>query len=257
MKTSLFIITLIALVSCKESSVEETHSKKEVPTGIMEQKEFVHPDGSVCHAQSPINILSFTDNVTDTHNITFHFNDKINAVENLGHTIQLDVQEGSTLIVDGETFDFKQMHFHTPSEHLVDGVTYPMEMHMVHTLKGQKEGETPEYLVIGVLFKMGKQSAFIDEFISAIPKEAHMKNDVKPGEIKVADLISEKPEEVLDHYYHYKGSLTTPPYTESVRWYVSKHIYEGSPEQIKRILKIEEANARQIQSLNDRKLESH
>lgn len=257
MKIVLFTVCLMVFVSCKEQLAEETHAKRDVPTGIKEQKEFVHPDGSICHAQSPINILSFTDNARDTHNITFHFNDRINAVENLGHTIQLDVQEGSTLEVDGEVFDFKQMHFHTPSEHLLDGVTYPMEMHMVHTLQGQKEGETPQYLVIGVLFKMGEQSIFIDEFIESIPSEAHSKKEVMTGAIKVADLISEKPEEVLDSYYHYKGSLTTPPYTESVRWYVSKHIYEGSPEQIKQILKIEGANARQIQSLNDRTLESN
>ena len=149
------------------------------------------------------------------------------------------------------------MHFHTPSEHLIDGVTFPMEMHMVHTLQGQKEGEETEYLVIGILFKMGKESPFINEFLGSIPEEAHMKKEVPAGVIKVADLISEKPENVLDHYYHYRGSLTTPPYTESVRWYVSKHIFEGSPEQIKTILAIEGPNARQVQGLNDRELESN
>jgi len=270
MKFTTVLFSAIMLLACAETehkseegqqkehrSTEEPHSEETVATGFVEQKEFIHEDGSICKAQSPINILSFTDNTRGMHNITFHFNDKIKAVENLGHTVQLDVSQGSTVTIDGETFDFKQMHFHTPSEHLIDGVTYPMEMHMVHTLQGQKEGEETEYLVIGVLFKMGEQSAFIDEFIGAIPKEAHTKNEVVTGVVKVADLISEKPEDVLDSYYHYMGSLTTPPYTESVRWYVSKHIFEGSPEQIKTILAIEGANARQIQGLNDRELESN
>lgn len=257
MKSYVGILCFLALGSCKEPTIEETHAKEKSSTGIVEQKQFVHPDGAICHAQSPINIISLTDSTEDRHTITFHFNDKINAVKNLGHTIQLEVLEGSTITVDGETFEFKQMHFHTPSEHLLDVVTYPMEMHMVHTLKGQEEGQTPQYLVIGVLFKMGKESAFIDEFINTIPEEEHTKKQIMVGEIKVSDLISEKPEQVLDSYYHYMGSLTTPPYTESVRWYVSKHIYEGSPEQIQKILQIEGANARQVQSLNDRTLESH
>ena len=128
---------------------------------------------------------------------------------------------------------------------------------MVNTKQTNKEEETPQYLVIGVLFKMGEKSTFIDEFINTIPKESHSKKEVTPGQILISDLVKEKPSHILDNYYHYKGSLTTPPYTESVRWYISKHIFEASPKQIQTILKIEGANARQIQSLNDRKLESN
>lgn len=264
MKSYHIALFVLLFIACKEEANpdqnghhEETTHEDNQTAGLIEQEEYVHPDGTICKAQSPVNILSFTDNPKGIHNITFNYRDAINAVENLGHTVQLDVQSGSTLTIDGETFDFKQMHFHTPSEHLIDGVTYPMEMHMVHTLQGQKEGETPQYLVIGVLFKMGKESTFINEFINAIPKEAHEKKEVSAGKILVADLISERPENVLDSYYHYMGSLTTPPYTESVRWYLSKHVFEGSPEQIKAILTIEGANARQVQDLNERTLESN
>jgi len=51
-------------------------------------------------------------------------------------------------------------------------------------------------------------------------------------------------------------SLTTPPYTETVNWYVGKHIYEASPEQIAAIRKIEGENARDVQELNKRKVEN-
>ncbi|NER13214.1 carbonic anhydrase family protein [Leptobacterium flavescens] len=243
----------------KETEKEKTEhqSTEKEPAAILEEGSYVHPDGTICHAQSPINILSFNADSQGMHNITFNFKDEINAVENLGHTVQLDFKEGSTITVDGETFNFRQLHFHTPSEHLIDGVTYPMEMHMVNTLQDQKEGETPQFLVIGALFKMGKESKFISEFINSIPEEEHEKTEVIPGQILVGDLFSERPEDVLDSYYHYMGSLTTPPYTESVRWYVSKHIFEASPQQIKRILEIEGANARHVQSLNDRTLESN
>jgi carbonic anhydrase len=55
--------------------------------------------------------------------------------------------------------------------------------------------------------------------------------------------------------YFYKGSLTTPPYTESVHWYIDKHIYEASPEQIKTIEKFEGHNARKVQEIHERTIE--
>ncbi|MFT5890517.1 MAG: carbonic anhydrase [Dokdonia sp.] len=267
MKIVLILSVVILFYSCKENHNPEESDSHTVEThqestshNLIEANSYQHPDGTICHAQSPINILSFSNNSKGMHNITFNFKDEINAIENLGHTIQLDFKKGSTVTVDDEVFQFKQLHFHTPSEHLLDGVRYPMEMHMVNTLQGQKEGETPQFLVISILFKMGKESMFIDEFINTIPNTIPNADDTKEietGKVLIKDLISEKPEEILDSYYHYIGSLTTPPYTESVRWYVSKHIFEASPDQIKKILDIEGENARQVQSLNDRELESN
>jgi len=262
MRALVFLFLSLFASSCNQvTDQKDTHTNasanESVKAQIEEEQGFKHSDGTICHAQSPINILSFKENGDAMHNITFNFKDEIDAVENKGHTVQLDFKEGSTITIDNETFDFRQLHFHTSSEHLIDGIQYPMEMHIVNTLQGQKAGETPQYLVIGALFKMGANSLFIDEFINSIPDEAHQKKAVMTGEISMKNLISERPEEVLDSYYHYKGSLTTPPYTESVRWYVSKRIFEASPSQIKRILDIEGANARQVQSLNDRELESN
>jgi carbonic anhydrase len=204
--------------------------------------------------QSPINILS-DEAATSRHNITLNFNGDINMVENLGHTIQLDLEPGNTITIDERTFDFKQMHFHTPSEHLIDGITYPMEMHVVNTLKDQPKGETTEYLVMAFLIKMGEKNAFIANFIDQIPKEEGEVGEIDLNVLKdsrmstVANLINE-----LHSCYHYKGSLTTPPYTESVSWYVMKRIFEASPEQIKRINEIEGDNARHIQKKYERKI---
>jgi carbonic anhydrase len=51
------------------------------------------------------------------------------------------------------------------------------------------------------------------------------------------------------NFYHYQGSLTTPPYTETVQWFVFKPINTASPEQIKTISTIEGNNARHIQGI--------
>ena len=207
------------------------------------------------HSQSPINILS-KQTVEGKHNITFNFKDEINKIENLGHTVQLDFAPGSTVMHDGKTYEFKQMHFHTPSEHMIDGVTYPMEMHIVNERVDTKEGEPKEYLVIAGLFKMGQESTFINEFIDAIPLEKHTEREIEPGVVRLNDLLHGSPAEQVAHCYHYEGSLTTHPYTESVHWFVSKHIFETSPEQIKRINLIEGDNARHVQALYGREVTS-
>lgn len=255
LKTYLSLLLVTILCSCNQGK-EEKSGHEDEKAAIEEDLSFVHEDGTICHAQSPINILSFKDTTGLAHNITLNFKDEVNEVENLGHTVQIDFKPGSTITVDDETFDFVQAHFHTPSEHLVDGVTYPMEMHVVNTLQGQAENEEKEYLVIGFLFKMGKENPFIQEVLDAVPEDEDESKKVGLGEVKVTDLLMESDERPLSHYYHYKGSLTTPPYSETVRWYVTRNIYEASPEQIKSILQIEGANARHIQALNERTIEA-
>ncbi|MCF1750028.1 carbonic anhydrase family protein [Mariniradius sediminis] len=202
--------------------------------------------------QSPINIQSASTGEEGKHLITLDFKDEINKVENLGHTVQLDFAEGSTITVDDTTFNFKQFHFHTPSEHQIDGITYPMEMHIVNLLPNEDKNAVPQYLVIGILFKEGKESKFINDFLAAIPKQEHETAELKPGTVKIADLVGTIPTTALGHYYHYKGSLTTPPYTESVRWYIAKHVYEASSAQIEAINKVEGNNARHVQALYGR-----
>jgi len=204
--------------------------------------------------QSPINIFTKSTKEENEQQFVVHFQDEITAVENLGHTIQLDFKQGSTISVGGVTYTFKQMHFHTPSEHLIDGITFPMELHIV---SATENSASPHYLVIAILFKMGEESKFINEFLSSIPDHEHSKTDTKVGSIRFTDLLSLSPTGDLGHHYHYKGSLTTPPYTESVNWFVLKQIFEASPEQIKVINKLEGDNARHIKDKNNRLVEDN
>jgi carbonic anhydrase len=75
--------------------------------------------------QSPVNILTDSAVRDNDPDIQIKFNNTVNAVENLGHTVQLDFKEGSTALAGGKTYSSKQFHFHTPSEHLIDGMTSP------------------------------------------------------------------------------------------------------------------------------------
>lgn len=259
------VLAAIIFAACNQPAHQEDNSKTNADSIPManevkatapdaqekRQQGYILPGLEHGFEQSPININS-TVNDAGKHNVTIYFNDEINKIENLGHTIQLDFKEGSTITQDDTTYHFKQCHFHTPSEHLIDGMTFPMEMHIVNIMPDQNKEAIPQYLVVGVLFKEGKENKFIADFINAIPKEAHETTDIKPGTVKLADLFGSVAKNIKGHYYYYRGSLTTPPYTESVRWYITKHIFEASASQIETIHKMEGNNARHVQALYGR-----
>jgi len=208
-------------------------------------------------SQSPINILSDS-TLTDTNQqVSIKYGTDITEIENLGHTIQLDFKAGNDFTVGGKTFTSRQFHFHTPSEHLIDGLTYPMEVHIVNILKDSDTTKSPQYLVVAFLFKMGKENQFLKEFLNKIPEEER-NSSLPDGKVKFGDLFSQISNKVISGgYYSYKGSLTTPPYSESVTWIVNKYILEASPEQILTIEKLEGENARYLQALHARKVLNH
>jgi len=206
--------------------------------------------------QSPINILTYNLEDAGEHQIEVKSvrEDVATGVVNKGHTIELEFEPGTEVLFDGNSYDFIQAHFHTPSEHQIDGMTFPMEMHFVciHEESGQ---ERPDYLVIAAFFKMGKENKFIDGFLDRIPNHQNDTISLKGKPVFVGDLIGDiNPDR---KYYYYKGSLTTPPYTETVNWLILREIIQASPEQIKIINDLEGNNARHVQASFGRSVESN
>jgi carbonic anhydrase len=206
--------------------------------------------------QSPINILTSTLQDADEHEIeatTIH-DDKVTAIVNKGHTIELEFEPGMEALFDGKNYEFKQAHFHTPSEHQVDGMTFPMEMHFV-CLHKELDQEKPEYLVVAAFFKMGKENKFMSRFIEKIPKQENDTVSIADDPVYIDDLIGDiNPDR---KYYYYKGSLTTSPYTESVNWLILRDVIQASPEQIKIINDLEGNNARHVQAMFGREIEAN
>ena len=187
-------------------------------------------------SQSPINIVT-SRSVAGKHKVKFNYKASNEHVDNLGHTVKVTYDAGSSLEYDGTRYDLVQFHFHTPSEHLLDGVTYPMEMHLVHA-----EHDHPEHLlVVGVLFKEGRGHALLDRLVADVPAHAGEHAD-KDTQLNASSILARG-----DGYYHYDGSLTTPPYSETVTWLVLDQPHEASAEQIEAMNKIEGNNARHIQ----------
>lgn len=236
---------LVGLTTCTLQSFaqeEAHHAGNALETGLAYIAE--EHNGN---AQSPINILS-GETVEGHHDLTLHYQPSGQHISNLGHTVEAFYEPGSTVEFDGQVYELQQFHFHTPSEHLVDGITYPMEMHMVHTLRGNPE----KYLVIGVLFREGRENGTLNAVLSAVPEHAGETRDVPGAIISASDIL-----DFSGHYFHYEGSLTTPPYTETVTWLVMKDIHEASPGQIDRMNTLEGNNARHIQDLHARPIDAN
>lgn len=195
-------------------------------------------------AQSPINILSSLVE-PGAHDIELHYQASQEHIVNTGHTIEADFDAGSYMEYDGQVYNLKQLHFHTPSEHQIDGLTYPLELHMVHTLAS----DPGKYLVIGVFFKDGAANDFIEDVLAHAPREAGAHYDGNM-QISASEVVAAE-----QGYYHYEGSLTTPPYTETVTWLVMKDIHTADSAQIQALNVLEGNNARHIQNLHARHVE--
>jgi carbonic anhydrase len=101
--------------------------------------------------------------------------------------------------------------------------------------------------VIGLLIKQGKENAALRPVFANMPVAAGPVHSVEGLAINVADLLPAK-----RGYYHFEGSLTTPPCSEGVSWYVLSTPVEASAAQIKAFQKLYKHNARPVQPLNDR-----
>ncbi|MDU4698169.1 MAG: carbonic anhydrase family protein [Paenibacillus sp.] len=162
-------------------------------------------------------------------------------VENNGHSIQVGLR--GTAEIDDREFSVSQVHFHSPSEHTLDGKHFPLEGHFVHLAQNGR------IAVIGVMFTVGNHNDAFQQILDAaklLPKE---QGGVKIDHLKLTRLLPHP-----FSYYHYLGSLTTPPLTENVEWYILTHSVQISREQLKEFHKYYNQNNRHIQALNDRKV---
>ena len=160
-------------------------------------------------------------------------------VVNNGHTLQVNVEQGGGVSLGGKDYVLKQFHFHHPSEHTIDGKSFPLEVHFVHA------AEDGDLAVIGVMFEEGAANPNLDPIWSTAPvSEGHAK---APGTI---DAFAFMPPTV--GVYRYEGSLTTPPCSETVHWTVMSTPVTASSGQIAAFASLFPWNARPVQPLHRR-----
>ncbi|MBI5908895.1 MAG: carbonic anhydrase family protein [Betaproteobacteria bacterium] len=164
---------------------------------------------------------------------------------NNGHTIQVNYGAGGGAALGGKRYDLVQFHFHTPSEHHINGRSFPMEVHLVH------KDASGKLAVIGVMLQEGKSNSFLSRFWQRMPAEAGLEKAVSEVMLDIAGLLPKD-----KSYYHYQGSLTTPPCSEGVSWYLLKTPIEVSKEQVRQFAALFQHNARPVQPLNGREIAS-
>lgn len=196
---------------------------------------------SACNGanQSPINIDKTVH--AQLEPLRFSYNSTLESIENNGHSIQVNVAEGGLWQIDGELFMLKQFHVHTPSENQIKGKNYPMEVHFVHA------NPKGELAVLGMMYEYGPENPSLARMWQHLPKKKGEKITLIEQYL-VHDFL---PKNL--NYYRFSGSLTTPPCSEGVRWFILKDVQKASVLQISAFADLMGLpNNRPIQPLNGR-----
>ncbi len=187
--------------------------------------------------QSPINIdTKLASIMKDKGDITLYYSDFAKFENNNGHSIQVD--DSGFAVLNGRNFELQQFHFHSPSEHTINGKDYPLEVHFVN------KSQSGRIAVVSVFFKEGQHNKGFQDVLDNIGRKT---TEDKPIHIDVNDMLP-----LNLTYYHYLGSLTTPPLIENVEWYVLANPQEISAQQLASFHKYYNGNNRKINPLGDR-----
>jgi carbonic anhydrase len=205
------------------------------------------PDYAACKAgrdQSPIDIRNAQK--ADLPAIRFEYRSgPLKYLINNGKTIRVNYRDapgsGNSLIVGGDRYQLTQFHFHRPSEEYINGRPYDMEVHLMHQTAGGKAAG------VTVLLKAGAANATVQKIWEHMPQTEGKEQAIAGVEIDPAGLLPPD-----DAYYVYAGSVTAPPCTEGVTWFVLKTPVDISPAQIAQFAKLYPHDVRPLQPLNGR-----
>ncbi|CAH8279860.1 unnamed protein product [Arabidopsis lyrata] len=171
------------------------------------------------------------------------------TIKNRGHDIMLKFKGGNKGIgvtIRGIKYQLQQLHWHSPSEHTINGKRFALEEHLVHESKDKR------YAVVAFLYKLGAS----DPFLFSLEKQLKKITDTHASEEHVGIIDPQKLSFESKHYYRYSGSLTAPPCSENVIWSISKEIRTVSSKQVT-LLRVavhdaSDSNARPLQAINKR-----
>jgi carbonic anhydrase len=197
------------------------------------------------HEQSPVDLRRARLNKALTP-IEFHYIAGQVTLENNGHTIVVHVNPGSYIVADGVRYELVDYVFHRPSETAVKGKLTDMEIQLMHRSADGKLA----VVAVRLAEDMGKPNATLATLWQQLPKTAGTTT-------KITDMVN--PAGILPAdrgYWTYMGSLTTPPCTEGVRWFVFEQQMTVSRSQLNALVAIFKMNTRPLQELYGRRIEA-
>lgn len=233
-------LALCPLCSSKTFAAD-AHWSYEGPGGPDKWGE-IDPANKACSLgdqQSPINIGETIKAQLPPLKITWA--KTTDTIVNNGHTIRLNMGDSSTLAIgSGGNFRLVEFHFHRPSEHTINGASFPMEAHFVHA------NAAGNLAVVGVLMTAGKPNKSFNTIVLTMPNREGPPIKADPKIDPNAFLPAKR------NYYRYEGSLTTPPCSQTVDWLVLTDPVQVAEADINSFARLYPRNARPVQKDNRR-----
>jgi carbonic anhydrase len=243
-----FVLLVVAAILAPSGPRAQwkTHWTYKGPTGA-EHWGDLDPDYAACKngkEQSPIDIRSAEK--AELPAIRFEYKSgPLKYLINNGYTIRVNYHDapgsGNFLIVGDKRYQLTQFHFHRPSEEYIHGKPYDMVAHFMHKSNDGK------IVGVAVLLKAGSANATVQQLWDHMPETESKEQEIAGVEVNPAGLL---PHDTT--YYMYMGSITAPPCTEDVTWFVLKTPVDVSAEQITAFARLYPHDVRPIQPLNGR-----
>ena len=187
--------------------------------------------------QSPIDIKGYAEGSSPP--ISFSYRKEAEGITNAGTAISVNYPTGNRLGFGERTYQLETVTAHTPSEHHIDGQSYPLELQLLHS---QTFGDVA---VVSMLFDVGDANSAVQEIIDNMSGEV--------GTAEVTGVLNARDLMTRDlGYYSYKGSMTAPPCAEPVDWFVMLEIGTVSQAQVDALQTVTGPNNRPLQPLNGR-----
>ena len=252
MKHLIFTATTLLLTSTVAVSaphVHWTHEEQAEWGAIHDETQTTAPmtypfaECGIGQHQSPVDLGQAQNEATlNTLRVTYS-NDKPDFF-NSGHGIQVNSSDAykGQLKIGNDSYPLIQYHFHAPSEHVINGKTYPAELHFVHIRPDGKMA------VLGVLFEEGATNKSLQTILNNVSKESSEHRAETGVTLNPKSLLPK----TLSKFYTYAGSLTTPPCSEGVNWYVLANPVTISSSQLAQLEELYKDNVRHPQALNGR-----
>lgn len=167
---------------------------------------------------------------------------------NTGHAIQVQPNPGApnagTLKIGQDVYPLIQMHIHAPGEHSVNGSLYSAEIHFVHVRDDGRVAVLAVFVTTANISNAEFQKV-LDNMPNTPFIETHNRTSVIFNPKKLLPTGDGR-------FFTYSGSLTTPPCSEGVNWYLYQTPLAISPGQLNQLVQFYNGNNRKIQPLNGR-----
>lgn len=179
--------------------------------------------------------------------IQFHYIAGAVTLEHNGHTIVAHVNPGSYIVANGVRYNLVEYSFKHPGEETVKGKLSDMSVQLLHKSDDGKLA----IIAVRLIENQNAPNATLAALWAHLP--------TAPGKTeKIADMINPGGFLPLDRgYWTYMGSLTTPPCTEGVRWFVLEQQVTLSRDQLRVFSALFKMNTRETQDANERKIEAN